>query len=175
MRRTGTSHAHGIPGSQQISQLSYPAKGIAKEASFTGISQAYFPPLKSLPFFVPAHFARVVSSLMPDGVGRQMHGIHRLQIEMRGVLACSESVGLKRVADYWHAVIQINDYQKHRFVETVIGSMFNTVSGKKIALLGFAFKKVLDPNLKTLRATLLAESATPLRKGVLARRPLFTG
>ena len=57
---------------------------------------------------------------------------------MRG---CSESVGLKRVADYWHAVIQINDYQKHRFVETVIGSMFNTVSGKKIALLGFAFKK----------------------------------
>ena len=51
-------------------------------------------------------------------------------------------MGLKRVADYWHAVIRINDYQKHRFVETVIGSMFNTVSGKKIALLGFAFKKV---------------------------------
>lgn len=54
----------------------------------------------------------------------------------------SESVGLKRVADYWHSVIQINDYQKHRFVEMVISSMFNTVSGKKIAILGFAFKKV---------------------------------
>ncbi len=54
----------------------------------------------------------------------------------------SESVGLKRVADYWHSVIQINDYQKHRFVEMVISSMFNTVAGKKIAILGFAFKKV---------------------------------
>jgi hypothetical protein len=50
-------------------------------------------------------------------------------------------VGLQRVADYWHAVIQMNDFQKHRFVERVIGAMFNTVSGKAIALLGFAFKK----------------------------------
>ena len=57
---------------------------------------------------------------------------------------CSESVGLKRVAAYWHSVIQINDYQKNRFVERVISGMFNTVSGKKIAILGFAFKKVID-------------------------------
>lgn len=55
---------------------------------------------------------------------------------------CSESVGLERVAQYWHSVIQINDYQKNRFVERVISGMFNTVSGKKIAILGFAFKKV---------------------------------
>ena len=40
-------------------------------------------------------------------------------------------------------VVQINDYQKQRFVERVIESMFNTISGKKIAVLGFAFKKVL--------------------------------
>jgi UDPglucose 6-dehydrogenase len=38
-------------------------------------------------------------------------------------------------------VVQINDYQKQRFVERVIESMFNTISGKKIAVLGFAFKK----------------------------------
>lgn len=35
----------------------------------------------------------------------------------------------------------MNDYQKNRFVERVIGSMFNTVSGKRIAIFGFAFKK----------------------------------
>ena len=35
----------------------------------------------------------------------------------------------------------INDYQKQRFVERMIDSMFNTISGKKIAILGFAFKK----------------------------------
>ena len=38
-------------------------------------------------------------------------------------------------------VVQINDYQKQRFVERMIEAMFNTISGKKIAVLGFAFKK----------------------------------
>nr|AAX43992.1 UDP-glucose dehydrogenase [Dunaliella salina] len=52
-----------------------------------------------------------------------------------------ETLGLREVADYWHAVVTMNDYQKQRFVERVIGSMFNTVSNKKIAIFGFAFKK----------------------------------
>ena len=38
-------------------------------------------------------------------------------------------------------VVQINDYQKQRFVERMIEAMFNTISGKKITVLGFAFKK----------------------------------
>ena len=38
-------------------------------------------------------------------------------------------------------VVSINDYQKQRFVERVIEAMFNTISGKKIAVMGFAFKK----------------------------------
>ncbi len=36
----------------------------------------------------------------------------------------------------------MNDYQKQRFVEQVISAMFNTISKKKIAVYGFAFKKV---------------------------------
>ena len=38
-------------------------------------------------------------------------------------------------------VITINDYQKSRFVARVIEAMFNTIKGKKVAVLGFAFKK----------------------------------
>lgn len=41
-----------------------------------------------------------------------------------------------QVSDYWRMVIEINDYQKNRFVERVIKSMFNTVSKKKIAVGG---------------------------------------
>ncbi len=52
-----------------------------------------------------------------------------------------ETLGLKEVADYWHSVVAMNDYQKNRFVERVISAMFNTVSQKKIGILGFAFKK----------------------------------
>jgi len=49
--------------------------------------------------------------------------------------------GLPEVADYWEQVIKINDYQKHRFAQKVITTLFDTVSGKKIAMLGWAFKK----------------------------------
>merc|ERR1719478_409051 len=35
----------------------------------------------------------------------------------------------------------MNDWQKSRFAKNMVSSMFNTVSGKKIAILGFAFKK----------------------------------
>lgn len=48
---------------------------------------------------------------------------------------------LPEVADYWEQVIRMNDYQKHRFAKQIIDTLFNTVSGKKIAILGWAFKK----------------------------------
>ena len=49
--------------------------------------------------------------------------------------------GLPEVANYWNQVVKMNDYQKDRFVQRVMNSMFNTVSGKTIAIWGFAFKK----------------------------------
>ncbi|MFN7343502.1 MAG: UDP binding domain-containing protein, partial [bacterium] len=52
-----------------------------------------------------------------------------------------ESYNLTQVAAYWRSVVEINDYQKSRFVEKIVRTLFNTVSGKRIAILGFAFKK----------------------------------
>jgi UDPglucose 6-dehydrogenase len=48
--------------------------------------------------------------------------------------------GLPEVADYWEQVIRMNEYQQSRFVSTIVSTMFNTVAGKRIALLGAAFK-----------------------------------
>jgi UDPglucose 6-dehydrogenase len=48
---------------------------------------------------------------------------------------------LDEVANYWEQVIKLNDYQKKRFADSIITNLFNTVSGKKITLLGWAFKK----------------------------------
>lgn len=52
-----------------------------------------------------------------------------------------ESYGLTESAAYWQQVVSMNDWQQDRFVRNMVGRMFNTVSGKRIALLGFAFKK----------------------------------
>ena len=51
-----------------------------------------------------------------------------------------ESYGLNEVAQYWGCVLKINENQMNRFVLTMVRSMFGTLAGKKIALLGFAFK-----------------------------------
>ncbi|MBN37478.1 MAG: UDP-glucose 6-dehydrogenase [Opitutae bacterium] len=49
--------------------------------------------------------------------------------------------GLPEVASYWSQVVEMNEYQKERFVTRILDKMFNTVSGKSIAVLGYAFKK----------------------------------
>ncbi|MFO7821146.1 MAG: nucleotide sugar dehydrogenase [Lentisphaeria bacterium] len=48
--------------------------------------------------------------------------------------------GLKEVAEYWHQVIRMNQFQKERFVRKIVETMFNTVVDKKIAVFGFSFK-----------------------------------
>jgi len=53
----------------------------------------------------------------------------------------ARSYGLSEVADYWEQVIIMNDHQKRRFADHIISSLYNTVSGKKIAFYGWAFKK----------------------------------
>lgn len=52
-----------------------------------------------------------------------------------------EYFGLPEAAEYWAQVVKMNQYQKSRFCRNMIEKMFNTVSGKRIALWGFAFKK----------------------------------
>jgi UDPglucose 6-dehydrogenase len=52
-----------------------------------------------------------------------------------------ESFGLPEVAAYWTSVVGINDWQKQRFASRIVKELFNTVADKKIAVLGFAFKK----------------------------------
>eukprot|EP00955_Chlamydomonas_euryale_P075623 362387-Chlamydomonas_euryale.AAC.6 len=82
--------------------------------------------------------SRIGSKFLNASVG---FGGSCFQKDILNLCYVCESVGLKEVADYWFSVVSMNDYQKNRFVERVISSMFNTVSKKKIAILGFAFKK----------------------------------
>ena len=48
--------------------------------------------------------------------------------------------GLYEVAEYWHQVVKINDYQKDRFAQKIIDHFGGDLSGKTIAILGWAFK-----------------------------------
>jgi UDPglucose 6-dehydrogenase len=63
------------------------------------------------------------------------------QKDILNLVYIARSYGLNEVADYWEQVITLNDHQKRRFSDNLISTLYNTVSGKKIAMLGWAFKK----------------------------------
>jgi UDPglucose 6-dehydrogenase len=53
----------------------------------------------------------------------------------------AESLNLFEVAEYWRSVISINEYQKDRFTRRIVRCLYNSLSNKTIAILGFAYKK----------------------------------
>ncbi|WP_396161765.1 UDP-glucose 6-dehydrogenase [Flavobacterium sp.] len=63
------------------------------------------------------------------------------QKDILNLVYIAKSYGLEEVADYWEQVIIMNDHQKRRFAKNIISTLYNTVAGKKIAFLGWAFKK----------------------------------
>lgn len=63
------------------------------------------------------------------------------QKDILNLVYLCEHFGLPEVAAYWEQVVWMNDYQMSRFSRKIVESLFNTVSGKRIAILGFAFKK----------------------------------
>ncbi|HLT88889.1 MAG TPA: nucleotide sugar dehydrogenase [Sphingobacterium sp.] len=63
------------------------------------------------------------------------------QKDILNLVYIARSYNLGAVADYWEQVIIMNDHQKSRFAERIIKTMYNTVNGKHIGFLGWAFKK----------------------------------
>merc|ERR1711981_620953 len=63
------------------------------------------------------------------------------QKDLLNLTYLAESLNLPEVAKYWYSVIELNDYQRRRFVTQILKSLFNTVTDKKVVIYGFAFKK----------------------------------
>ncbi len=63
------------------------------------------------------------------------------QKDILNLVYLCDSFNLPHVAEYWRQVVHLNDWQKSRFVEKIVRTLYNTVNGKRIAILGFAFKK----------------------------------
>jgi UDPglucose 6-dehydrogenase len=82
--------------------------------------------------------SRIGSKFLKSSVG---FGGSCFQKDILNLVYIAKSYGLNEVADYWEQVIIMNDHQKRRFSKNIISTLYNTVSGKKIAFLGWAFKK----------------------------------
>lgn len=82
--------------------------------------------------------SRIGSKFLKASVG---FGGSCFQKDILNLVYIAKSYGLNEVADYWEQVIIMNDHQKNRFAKNIVKTLYNTVSGKKIAMFGWAFKK----------------------------------
>jgi UDPglucose 6-dehydrogenase len=88
--------------------------------------------------FAAGRDSRIGSKFLKASVG---FGGSCFQKDILNLAYLCRHYGLPEAADYWERVVTINQWQKTRFVQRMIRTMFNTISGKRIAVLGFAFKK----------------------------------
>jgi UDPglucose 6-dehydrogenase len=82
--------------------------------------------------------SRIGSKFLKSSVG---FGGSCFQKDILNLVYIAKSYGLNEVADYWEQVIIMNDHQKRRFSAKIVQTLYNTVAAKKIAFLGWAFKK----------------------------------
>jgi len=90
--------------------------------------------------------SRIGSKFITASVG---FGGSCFQKDILNLVYICRTLGLEEVANYWEQVIIINNYQRRRFAENIVSSLFNTVAGKKIAFLGWAFKKDTNDTRET--------------------------
>ena len=65
--------------------------------------------------------------------------------------------GLEEVAAYWQGVVSLNAWQSHRISALVVRQLFGTVTGKRIAVLGFAFKADTNDTRESPTITICAD------------------
>ncbi len=81
--------------------------------------------------------SRIGPKFLKAGVG---FGGSCFKKDILNLVYLCESHGLHEAAAYWMQVVRMNEHQAERFVDTMVKNMFNTIAGKRIAVLGFAFK-----------------------------------
>jgi UDPglucose 6-dehydrogenase len=103
--------------------------------------------------------SRIGSKFLKASVG---FGGSCFQKDILDLVYLCEHFGLPEAAAYWESVVKMNDWQKSRFSARIVNDLFSTVTGKHIAVLGFAFKK--DTN-DTRETAAIAVCQNLLREG----------
>lgn len=82
--------------------------------------------------------SRIGSKFLKASVG---FGGSCFQKDILNLVYLCDHFGLPEVSAYWESVVKMNDWQKRRFATKIVRTLFNSVADKRIAVLGFAFKK----------------------------------
>ena len=80
---------------------------------------------------------RIGSKFLDSGPG---FGGSCFKKDILNLVYLAEYFDLHEVANFWEGVVNINNWHQKRLTKIVLKNLYNTLSGKKIVILGFAFK-----------------------------------
>lgn len=81
---------------------------------------------------------RIGSKFLKAGIG---FGGSCFKKDVLSLAYLADSLRLPEVAEYWRGVIMMNEFARDRFAARVVRCLNNTLVGKKLTVLGYAFKK----------------------------------
>lgn len=81
---------------------------------------------------------RIGSKMLKSSIG---FGGSCFKKDVLNLVYIAETMHLPEVASYWNSVVEINEYQKDRFIKRIVACLFQTLTNKKVAILGYAYKK----------------------------------
>ena len=81
---------------------------------------------------------RIGSHMLKSSVG---FGGSCFKKDVLSLVYIAETHNLSEVAAFWKSVIDINEYQKDRFIKRIVKCLFSTLTNKRVAILGYAYKK----------------------------------
>ncbi|KAL7936402.1 nucleotide sugar dehydrogenase [Trichoderma chlorosporum] len=81
---------------------------------------------------------RIGNKFLMAGIG---FGGSCFKKDVLNLVYLADTMGLPEVGEYWRQVVKMNEYARDRFTNRVIKCLNNTLVGKKVTILGYAFKK----------------------------------
>jgi UDPglucose 6-dehydrogenase len=81
---------------------------------------------------------RIGSKFLKAGIG---FGGSCFKKDILSLIYLANSLELPEVGEYWMQVLKINEMQRVRFVRRIVQKLNGNLQGKKITILGYAFKK----------------------------------
>jgi UDPglucose 6-dehydrogenase len=103
---------------------------------------------------------RLGSKFLKAGVG---FGGSCFKKDILSLVYLARSLHLPEVADYWMSVLEINEFQRSRFMRRVVSKLNGALVGKKITVLGYTFKQDTNDTRES--------PAIDVIKAILSERP----
>ena len=113
------------------------AQRISSINAFSAVCEATGADIDEVAFAVGLD-RRIGSKMLKSSIG---FGGSCFKKDVLNLVYIAETMHLPEVASYWNSVVEINEYQKDRFIKRIVACLFQTLTNKKVAILGYAYKK----------------------------------